>query len=581
MKRPSIAFFYWFLLLTVLLGCSVSNMEEASKPPNIILILTDDQGYGDLSFHGNDTLSTPNLEKFKKEAIEFTRFYVSPVCAPTRASLLTGRYHLATGASWVTHREEVMRKEEVTIAEILKDNGYRTGLFGKWHNGKQYPHDPNGQGFQTFFGFTEGHLNNYFDTNLQYNQKTTSTKGYVPNLITDSAIAFIEKSTPFFCMLSFNTPHSPFQLPDAYYHKYKKMGLSDKLASVYGMVENIDDNIGRVVSALEKADKSKETIIIFMSDNGPNGYRFNSNLKGIKSHVDEGGLRVPFLIKYPALIKESGEISSMAAHIDLFPTLLDIVGVALPDSLEIHGKSLINVLKGSLADTSRFFFTHQVIRKFDTIPGAVRNHQYLLTLKPDKTELFDLIADPFQKKDILQANLSLSNSLEKKYDTWFNQVTKKGISPQKIEIGHDAAPMIEFPAPEAANLISLTFKGEEGWANDYIILNELDTEITWDLISVQPATYEVKVQMAGEAIPNSEVEITIDDQHLEIPVMSDLNKILINSPDRVARNEVYGFNWPELKLGEITVATGAHNLVLTVSNIIKAEIKSITLNKIR
>ena len=205
----------------ILINCSSQNRDTAKKIesplPNVLLILTDDQGWGDLSYHNNDSIDTPNLDALAQKSNRFRRFYVSPVCAPTRASLLTGRYHLRTGTSWVTHRKEVMRTEEVTLAEVFKQVGYNTGCFGKWHNGEQYPNDPNGQGFDEFLGFTAGHWNNYFDTSLSHNGKKVKSKGYITDVFTKAAIDFIKnnRKTPFFCYVPYNAPHSPFQLPQS------------------------------------------------------------------------------------------------------------------------------------------------------------------------------------------------------------------------------------------------------------------------------------------------------------------------------------------------------------------------------
>ena len=205
------------------------SVKAEDRPPNIVLVLTDDQGFGDIRSHGNDLINTPVHDRLALEGAQFDRFYVSPVCAPTRASLLTGRYHLRTGVHGVTRGHEIMRDEEVTIAELLKQNGYATGAFGKWHNGSQYPHHPNGQGFDEFLGFCAGHWNNYFDTTLDHNGQMVPSKGFMIDVVTDAAIEFIEKNKtkPFFCYLPYNTPHTPWQVPDKYFQKYMAMGIED------------------------------------------------------------------------------------------------------------------------------------------------------------------------------------------------------------------------------------------------------------------------------------------------------------------------------------------------------------------
>ena len=263
------------------------------------MIISDDQGYGDLSLHGNPHVHTPHLDWLATNGIQFERFFVSPLCAPTRASLLTGRYSLRTEARGVSRGEETMRSEEVTIAELLRDAGYRTGCFGKWHNGENFPYTPNGQGYDDAFGFNLGHWNNYFDTTLERNAKPEKTHGYITDVLTDEALKFIEASRarPFFCSVAYNVPHSPFQCPDKYFDPHKRAGLNDFLASVYGMVENMDDNIGRLLAKLDDLKLRENTIVIFMSDNGPNGARYNARMRGVKGTYHEGGSRVPCFIR--------------------------------------------------------------------------------------------------------------------------------------------------------------------------------------------------------------------------------------------------------------------------------------------
>jgi len=198
-----------------------SAQGMAHARPNILLIMTDDQGWGDIRSHGNDVIETPVLDRLAASGARFERFFVSPVCAPTRASLLTGRYYLRTGVNGVTRGRETMRSEEVTLAEILQQAGYATGCFGKWHNGAHYPYHPNGQEFDEFLGFCAGHWNNYFDTTLDHNGKMGKVKGYISDVLSDAAMAFIERNRerPFFCYLPYNAPHSPWQLPDRYFDR--------------------------------------------------------------------------------------------------------------------------------------------------------------------------------------------------------------------------------------------------------------------------------------------------------------------------------------------------------------------------
>jgi arylsulfatase A-like enzyme len=268
-------FFSQFLFLLLWTWLSSCQEKEQERKPNVILILTDDQGYGDLGIHQNPDIKTPVLDRFASESAQFDRFYVSPLCAPTRASVLTGRYHLSTGTISVSNGLETMDAKEYTLGELFQDNGYRTGLFGKWHNGQHYPHHPLAQGFDEFTGFLAGHWSNYFDTPLEKNGTSQTFPGYLPDVLTNETLAFIDQNQdrPFFAFVSLNTPHSPHQVPDEYFDPYKLAGLDDELAAVYGMVSNIDHNIGRILEKLETLGLEENTLVIFLTDNGPNGNR--------------------------------------------------------------------------------------------------------------------------------------------------------------------------------------------------------------------------------------------------------------------------------------------------------------------
>ncbi len=561
MKNHLYTYFLSFILL-YLFSCNSSEEQQVDSKPNILLILTDDQGWGDLSYHGNELVETPHIDELAGQSVVFDRFYVSPVCAPTRASLLTGRYHIATGTTWVTHRMEVMREEEVTIAEFLKPHGYVSGLFGKWHQGQQFPHDPIGQGFDEFFGFSEGHINNYFDTKLTHNFEEVQTSGYLPDVLTDQTMEFMSKQDQFFAILSLNTPHSPFQVPDRYFDKYKAKGLDDKDACVYGMVENIDDNVGRLMDYLEESGKIDNTIVIFMTDNGPNGIRYNGGMKGKKADLDEGGVRVPFFMKIPGY--QHRLIKPWAGHIDILPTLADLLKLPVPDALEIHGKSLLPLMEDQSNWEDRYFYTHHVHLKFDTIPGAIRNQEYLLTLKNKEKALFNLINDPFQQHNIFEEERGLASEMEKKYLSWLEAMTEKGVAPPLIQVGHPKVPKIELPAPDGKKSGNVAFQGDWGWANDWFIGFTSPADIVrWEIDVVEDATYEVYLQMSNESpvtllfsANNQETKIGIDQLN---------SATLIPNQDRVLRGEVEEYIWPELPLGKIKFEKGGQLLTLGLS----------------
>ena len=570
---------FCFLLLFAWVFFSSCQSESIAPKPNVLLIITDDQGWGDLSFHGNEFLETPNIDSLASQSIVFDRFYVSPVCAPTRASLLTGRYHPATGTTWVTHRMEVMREEEVTIAEILKPEGYRTGLFGKWHQGKQFPHDPIGQGFDEFLGFTDGHLNNYFDTKLTHNFEQVDSKGYLPDFLTQKAIGFMDQDTPFFTMIAFNTPHGPFQVPDQYFDKYKAKGLNDKDASVYGMVENIDDNIGKLMTFLTESGKLENTIVIFMTDNGPNGIRYNGGMKGIKGHLDEGGVRVPFFMRIPG--QPHQVIKPWAAHIDVLPTLVDLLEIEVSPDIEFHGKSILPLVEGSREWEDRYFFTHHVNLIFDTIPGAIRNQRYLLTIQKDRKELYDLESDYLQHQNITAENPELLAEMEKEYLNWFQKITIKGTEPPAIQVGHAGITSVELPAPDAKKEGGVKFKGNMGWANDWFVgFSAESDQVYWDIETVQDSEYEISAQLSNTA--PLEIILELNGKALEASIQKAHVAEIIPSPDRVPRGEVYEKNWPLVLLGKLRLEKGPMELTLRTKGGEDAglEVKSLILKKV-
>lgn len=274
--------------------------------PNVILFLADDQGWGDLSSHGNTNVRTPNLDTLAREGASFTRFFVSPVCSPTRAELLTGRYHPRTGVYATSRGGERLDLDETTIAQIFHAAGYATAAFGKWHNGSQPPYHPNARGFDEFYGFTSGHWGNYFDPPLDHNGRVVRGNGYVTDDFTDRAIRFIEdhRAEPFFVWVAYNTPHSPMQVPDRWWARFEDGDLAqrhrdpgkehlDHTRAALAMTENIDWNVGRLTGRLAELGLADDTIVVYLTDNGPNGWRWNGGMKGRKGSTDEGASAPP------------------------------------------------------------------------------------------------------------------------------------------------------------------------------------------------------------------------------------------------------------------------------------------------
>jgi arylsulfatase A-like enzyme len=275
------------IFCVVLVGGSVVA-PAAVRKPNVIVILSDDQGWGDLSLNGNTNLSTPHIDALARDGVQFDRFYVCPVCSPTRAEFLTGRYHPRSGVYSTSTGGERMNLDEVTIADTFKSAGYATAVFGKWHNGQQYPYHPNGRGFDEFYGFCSGHWADYFSPPLDHNGEIVEGHGYMEDDFTDHALAFIEQNRdkPFFAYLAFNAPHSPMQVPDEYWSRFKDKELKlrgtganpenvDHTRAALAMCENLDWNVGRLLAQLDKLGIADNTIVLYFCDNGPNGARWN------------------------------------------------------------------------------------------------------------------------------------------------------------------------------------------------------------------------------------------------------------------------------------------------------------------
>ena len=464
----------------VLAGLSGISMLSAQvlKHPNVILIITDDQGYGDLGVTGNPHVKTPVLDKFARESIRFNNFYVCPVSAPTRSSLLTGRYSLRTGVRDTYNGGAIMATGEVTIAEMLKQAHYKTGVFGKWHLGDSYPCRPGDQGFDESVIHLSGGMgqvgdittwfkgdSSYFNPVLWHNGEQEAYKGYCSDIFASQAIDFIEKnrSHPFFCYLAFNAPHTPLQVPDSYYQKYKdidpstgfendkrpfvKMGEKDKedARKVYAMVTNIDDNIGRVLKKLDELNIANNTLVIFMTDNGPQQTRYVAGMRGLKGSVYRGGVRVPFFIKYPALKPGNKDIETTAAHIDVLPTLAQICNVEIPGNRKIDGKSLLPLMKGdNIVPEERslfFYWTRHTPELYNNI--ALHKGRYKLVGHTDfnapinKFELFDIEKDPYEQKNISKEYPEIADKLKSELDRIFRELisSENLLNPPCIEVG--------------------------------------------------------------------------------------------------------------------------------------------------
>jgi len=413
--------------------------KSPAKRPNVVLVMTDDQGYGDLACHGSPILTTPNLDKLYTQSIRLTDFHVNPTCSPTRASLMTGRYCNRTGVWHTIMGRSLLRKDEVTMANIFADNGYRTGIFGKWHLGDNYPFRPHDRGFDQSMVHGGGAIgnspdywdNDYFDDTYYRNGKPEKFEGYCTDVWFSEAIKFIKanKNRPFFCYLSTNAAHGPFLVPEKYSGFYKEKGFSSPLAEFYGMITNIDENIGRLRAKLDELGLSDNTILIFMTDNGTGPGRrpeYNAGMRGAKGSQYEGGHRVPCFIYWPdGSIAGGWDVDHITAHIDLLPTLINLCGLSNIPDVKFDGMSLVPLLKADKENwPERIIITdsQRLDHPLKWRRSAVMTDRWRLI---NGEKLYDIKADPGQKKNVIDKYPQVVEKLRQDYDKWWDDVSER------------------------------------------------------------------------------------------------------------------------------------------------------------
>ncbi len=439
-----------FLALIALFAPSPRALAEGTLPsrPNVVLVLTDDQGYGDLGCHGNPVVKTPHLDRLHAESVRFTDFHVSPTCAPTRAALLTGRHEFRSGVTHTILERERLSLKATTYAEVLKSAGYATGLFGKWHLGDEPAYQPGRRGFDEVFIHGAGGIgqtyagscgdapdNSYFNPAVLHNGVFEKTEGYCTDVFFDRALKWIESRKdkgPFYAHVATNAPHAPLHCPEKYQKKYE--GQVDRpVAAFFGMISNIDDNVGRLLAKLKEWNLERDTLVIFMTDNGGTaGVKvYNAGMRGQKVTPYLGGTRVPAFFRWPGALTP-GDVGALTAHVDVFPTLVELAGAKAPADVKGDGRSLVPLLKNrDAAWDDRVLFTH--VGRWDRGKAAaakyalcsVRNTRFHLvngTRGELKWELFDVKKDPGEKKNVAADHLEVVKGLLAAYDEWWESV---------------------------------------------------------------------------------------------------------------------------------------------------------------
>lgn len=555
-------------LLAVVAWVQDATAALPASQPNVLLVMTDDQGWGDVGAHGNNVIQTPTLDQLAAESVRFDRFYVSPVCAPTRASLLSGRYDVRTGVTGVTGRREIMGSDEITIAELLKGAGYRTGCFGKWHNGKQFPNDPVGQGFEQFFGFKAGHWNQYFDAELQHHGNSVQTSGYISDVITDAAIEFVEQSTsqPFFCYVPYNAPHTPWQVPDRWFDMYLGKGLSAATQSAYAMVSNLDHNIGRLLHAIDDCGQTDNTIVLFLTDNGPNGDRFNGHMKGRKGSVHEGGCRVPLFVKWPGqLIPKT--VKPIAAHIDLLPTIADLCGVALRPKKPLDGVSLKPLMMESTVVSEwpdRHLKTYRRSPS-GTVRGAIRSQRFRFVVERS-AQLYDMKNDPSQSHNVAEQFPEQLAVFQKEWQEFVNEVGSDAgqVSPIPIQSAPDSG--IDLPAVEAQLAEPVRFYNGQGWAHDWATdLTRPGHHLSWPIKVVDAGRYEVVLSYTCSS--EASVCLQVDKEDRQQQTLRAASSPVTSRPERdKSKGDRWLTKFHQRSLGQLSLSSSNTSIDLALTD---------------
>ncbi|MEC5128345.1 arylsulfatase [Verrucomicrobiales bacterium BCK34] len=457
-------------ILISILSISVCGYSSAA-PPNVVLVMTDDQGYGDLSCHGNPILKTPNLDRLHAESVRFTDFHVSPFCTPTRAALMTGNHAGYTGAFRTSSGRTMMHPDEKTIAHLLNGAGYATGMVGKWHLGDNAPHRPQDRGFEDVLWHRCGGIgqasdywgNDYFDDTYERNGRFEKFKGYCTDVWFREGMRFIEenKASPFFLYLALNAPHGPYFVPEKWAEPYK--GNPEVVnPNFYGMIANIDHNMGLLREHLATLGLAENTILIFMTDNGSSaGFEldrkdpeygpldslpvrgYNAGMRGRKSSVYDGGHRVPFFIHWPGGGLTGGrEIDKLAAHIDVLPTIADLCDITIPEGFEPDGISLEPLLVESDQAWARSHLVEQYIAgpygsAFPPKPyeySVVMTERWRLVNSGDE-RLFEIESDPTQSKNLAAKHPEVVAKLRALYDPFWEKVSPR-LTAVRIDIGN-------------------------------------------------------------------------------------------------------------------------------------------------
>ena len=574
--------------LALLGGLLLTAALASAKAPNVVVLLADDAGWGDYSFNGNRQVATPHIDGIAKAGAHFDRFFVQPVCAPTRSEFLTGRYHRRLGVYGVSTGQERMNPDEKTVADSFKRAGYVTGLFGKWHNGSQWPYHPLARGFDTFWGYTSGHWGEYFDAPLEHNGVMKTSKGYIVDVLTDKALQFIERnqSKPFLCFVPFTTPHSPWSAPASDWARFKDKPLSqtatnaqaekpDETRCALAMVENQDRNVGRILAKLKELNLEEDTIVVYFSDNGPNGHRWTGGMKGTKATTDEGGVRSPLFIRWPGKIAAGTQVKPIAGAIDLASTIEALAGVKRVGDRPRDGRDLSPLLKTGLdADWA----PRQIFNTWGN-NVSVRTQTHRLD---GAGNLFDMVADPGQTTPIQSKQSELTQELIAAVAAWRKEmgiaapVGGKGkgkgangpgnaVDPRPIHVGYREFPTTMLPARDGEPRGQMRRSAAAPNSSYFVNWTKPEDAAVWNVEVVTAGTYIVTLDYAcpAEAV-GTPLEFSFEGTLLKGKITEAFDSPLKPEQDTLPRphGESTMRDFRTMTLGEVRLEPGKGELKL-------------------
>ena len=469
--------------------------------------------------NGNLDMATPHIDSIAKNGAHFKYFYVQSVCSPTRAEFLTGRYHQRASVYSTSEGGERLDSDEITIADMFRASGYKTAAFGKWHNGMQYPYHPNARGFDEFYSFCSGHWGNYYSPMLEHNNRIVKGEGYIIDDFTNKAMDFIEKNQkkPFFLYLPYATPHSPMQVPNRWWDKYENkddfkmpVKVNNHLRAALAMCENIDYNVGRLLKKLDDLNLSEDTIVLYLSDNGPNGDRWNGGMRGRKGSVYEGGLRSPLVIQWPGKIQPRREVKQISGVIDLMPTLADLCGVKLISKKALDGRSMKAELMGKEQMIERYLYANWGPR------SSIRSQKYRYN---KDGQLYDIENDSGEKVDVSKKHPLIAQKMKNKLQEITRDVVKEFKKNRPFVITHPDSQFSQLPARDAKATGALKRSSRHPNCSYWHNWKSMDEYVYWDAKVEAEGDYEAVVYYTcKDGDQGSVLELSFSGESIEAKV---------------------------------------------------------------